>query len=189
MRFLLFWLIPLVVGAADNRKKYTLDDLDWGKVIYGTPLTELTIKEKGVVVFLFVYNDEIHPEVTLNKFQADLHETKGNIVALAVETSGGNPGREMATSKKVMELTKFLKKFDYEFSVAVGMRKRPAGFESTLPYCYVMNQKKSIIYSGPPRGDEYKEALEKAATPVEKSGDKENPADDPKKDEKPKKAA
>ncbi len=172
MRHLLFWLSPLLVLAADNRKKYTVDDLEWGKILYGAPLTELALKDKGLVVFLFVFNEEVRPEATLNKFQADLHATKGNIVAIAVESVMGAPGREAITSKKVTELTKFLKKFDYEFSACVGLKKRPPGFESTLPYCYVMNHKKVIIYSGPPRGDEYKQALDKAATPAGKSVDK-----------------
>ena len=189
MKLSLFLLIPLAVAAADNRKKGTLDALEWGKVVYGTPLTEMAMKEKGLAVFLFVYNDEIHPETTLNKFQADLHETKGNIVALAVENSGGNSAREAATYKKISEMTKFLKKYDYEFAVAVGMRKRPPGFESTLPYCYVLDNKKTIIYSGPPRGDQYKEALDKAAAPVEKPGEKEKPQGAPKPAEKAKKAA
>jgi hypothetical protein len=172
MRSLLFWLSPLLALAADNKRKYTVDDLEWGKIVYGAPLTEVALKDKGLVLFLFVFNEEVHPETMLNKFQADLHATKGNISAIAVESVMGAPGKEAMTSKKMMELTKFLKKFDYEFSACVGLKKRPPGFESTLPYCYVMNYKKVIIYSGPPRGDEYKSALDKAATPPNKSVEK-----------------
>lgn len=178
-------LAPLFVLAAEPKaKKYTLNDLDWGKVVSGPTLTDMTLKDKGMLVCLFVFNKDYNPDVILGRLQKTFAESDGKITVLAVEWNAGLSFKETA------ELVKLAKKTGAEFSIALGMRKRPPGSASFVPYCYVLNSKKTIIYSGSYGGAEFDEAMKEAAIPVVSPGDKPK---DGKKDDKgkadPKKAA
>ena len=186
MKYLFLLLAPFIALAAEPKaKKYTLNDLEWGKEVSGPDLTELFIKDKGMVVLLFISNKEMNPENLLERMKKNIEEANGKIIGVAVDTS-----KSSMNSKEPAELLKMLKAAGIEFTVAVGMKKRPPGFARITPYCYVLNSKKVIIYSGPVGGQDFKEAMEKAAIPVETPGDKPK---DGKKDEKtkddPKKAA
>ena len=179
MKYLLLLLAPLIALAAEPKaKKYTLNDLEWGKEVSGPDLTEMFTKDKGMVVLLFISNKEMHPEILLERINKQIEETNGKVIGVAVDTS-----KTSLNSKETAELLKMVKTAGVEFTVAVGMKKRPPGFARITPYCYVLNSKKVIIYSGPVGGQDFKEALDKAAIPVETPGDKPK---DAKKEEKPK---
>jgi hypothetical protein len=181
MKYLLLLLTPFIAWAAEPKgKKYTLKDLDWGKVVSGPTLTDMYIKDKGMLILLFTSNKEMSPEKLLGRVKSHVEESDGKIVAVAVEHN------ESMSFKEVSELVKIMKTNGIEFSVAVGMRKRPPGFARITPYCYVLNQKKVIIYSGPFGGAEFNEAIKEAAIPAANPGDK--PKDDKSKAD-PKKAA
>lgn len=181
MKYLLLLLAPFIASAAEPRaKKYTLKDLEWGKVVSGPALTDMYIKDKGMIILLFTSNKEMSPERLLGRVKSHVEEADGKIVALAVEHNGSMSFKETA------ELEKSMKSNGIEFSVAVGMRRRPPGFARITPYCYVLNPKKVIIYSGPFGGADFDEAVKEAATPVVNPGDK--PKDDKSKAD-PKKAA
>jgi len=190
MRYLLLLMAPLLVFAADNKKKYTLEDLDWGKVIYGPTLTPALLKDKGLVVYLFMYDDPAGIEPRFNHFQEFLKAAKGDIAAIAVECSVSAGSNDPMTPKRVVEVSKLSKKAGYTFSVALSLKKRPPGHDNGLPYCYVLDSKKVITYKGPGQGDDFMEALKKAALKAENP---DNSPKDTKKDDKakaePKKAA
>jgi hypothetical protein len=178
MKYLLLLLAPFIAFAVEPKaKKYTLNDLEWGKEVSGPDLTELYLKDKGMVVYLFISNKEMHPENLLGRMKKDIEESNGKVIGVAVDTS-----KSSMNSKETAELLKLLKTAGVEFTVAVGMKKRPPGFARITPYCYVLNSKKVIIYSGPVGGQDFKEAMEKAAIPVETPGEKK----EEKKEEKPK---
>jgi len=180
MKHLLLLLAPLVAMAAEPKaKKYTLNDLEWGKVVAGPALTDMFIKDKGMVVLYFTSNKEMDPENVLGRLKAQVAESDGKILAVAVESNGS------MSLKEVAALVKLTKSCGVDFSVAVGMRKRPPGFARIIPYCYVLNSKKVIIYSGPFGGADFNEAIKEAAIPVANPGEK--PKDSKKAD--PKKAA
>lgn len=167
MKYLLLLLSPLLVLAAEPKaKKYTLNDLDWGKVIYGPTLTEKTLKDKGMLICLFVSNKDYNPDVILGRVQKDVTSADGKIVGLAVEANA------FLGNKDTAELEKLAKKTGAEFTIALGMKKRPPGFANFVPYCYVVNSKKVIIYSGSYGGPEFDEAMKEAAIPVANPGDK-----------------
>jgi hypothetical protein len=185
MKYLLLLLAPLVVLAAEPKaKKYTLNDLDWGKVIYGPTLTEKTLKDKGMLICLFVSNKDYNPDVILGRVQKDVTGADGKIVGLAVDFNS------LLSFKETAELEKLAKKIGVGFTIAVGVKKRPPGFGNFSPYCYVVNSKKAIIYSGSYGGPEFDEAMKEVSTPVTNAGEK---SKDDKKDDKakadPKKAA
>lgn len=187
MRRFLLLLAPLAVLAADNKKKYTLEDLEWGKVVYGSALTPASLKDKGLAIYLFMYDDPVGLEPRLNQFQASLKATKGDLVAIAVESSANLGSKDPMTPKRIIELAKTAKKADYTFSIALGLKKRPPGYDHGLPYCYVLDSKKVIIYKGPGQGEEFNAALTKAAAKAETPDDK--PKKEDKTKEEPKKAA
>jgi hypothetical protein len=178
MKYLILLLAPLVAMSAEPKaKKYTLNDLEWGKVVAGPALTDMFIKDKGMVILYFTSNKEMDPESVLGRLKTQVTEADGKILAVAVESNGS------MSLKEVAALVKFTKSCDIDFSVAVGMRKRPPGFARIIPYCYVLNSKKVIIYSGPFGGSDFNEAMKEAATPAANPSDK---SKDSKKDEKPK---
>lgn len=179
MKYLLLLLTPFIALAAEPKaKKYTLNDLEWGKEVSGPDLTEKFIKDKGMLVLLFISNKEMNPEGLLERMKKDVEETNGKVIGVAVDTS-----KSSMNSKETAELLKLVKTVGLDFTVAVGMKKRPPGFARITPYCYVLNSKKVIIYSGPVGSPDFKEAIDKAAIPVETPGEKPK---DAKKDEKPK---
>ena len=185
MKYLLLLLAPLVVLAAEPKgKKYTLNDLDWGKVVYGPALTDKTLKDKGMLICLFVFSQDYNPDVILGRLQKSVAGADGKIVALAIEFNS------VLSLKDAAELTKLAKKTEAGFTIALGMKKRPPGFANFVPYCYVLNSKKAIIYSGAYGGPDFEEAMKEAATPITNAGEK---AKDGKKEDKakadPKKAA
>jgi hypothetical protein len=183
MRRLLLLLAPLILLGADNKKKYTLEDLEWGKIVYGSTLTPASLKDKGLAIYLFMYDDPAGLEPRLNHFQANLKATKGDIVAIAVESSVNLGSKDPMSPKRIVEITKIAKKADYTFSIALGLKKRPPGYDHGLPYCYVLDSKKVIIYKGPGQGEEFIEALSKAALKAESPDEK---TKDAKKEDKPK---
>ncbi len=190
MRQLLLLLTPFMALGVDNKKKYTLEDLEWGKVVYGSTLTPASLKDKGLVIYLFMFDDPAGIEPRLNNFQANLKATKGDIAAIAVESSVNLGSKDPMSPKRIVELTKLSKKADYTFSIALGLKKRPPGYDHGLPYCYVLDSKKVIIYKGPGQGEEFDAALSKAAAKAETPDDK--PKDAKKEDKskpEPKKAA
>lgn len=185
MKYLLLLLAPLVVLAAEPKtKKYTLNDLDWGKVVYGPALTDKTLKDKGMLICFFAFSQDYNPDVILGRLQKSVAGADGKIVGLAIEC---NP---FLSFKEAAEMSKLAKKTAAEFTIAIGLKKRPPGYENFVPYCYVLNSKKTIIYSGSYGGPEFDAAMKEAATPVANPEDKPK---DGKKDDKakadPKKAA
>lgn len=179
MKYLLLLLAPLIALAAEPKaKKYTLNDLEWGKEVSGPDLTEMFIKDKGMLVLLFISNKEMNPEGLLERMKKNVEEANGKVIGVAVDTS-----KSSMNSKETAELLKLVKTVGLDFTVAVGIKKRPPGFARITPYCYVLNSKKVIIYSGPVGSPDFKEAMDKAAIPVETPGEKPK---DAKKDEKPK---
>ena len=142
------------------------------------------------VIYLFMFDDPAGIEPRLNNFQANLKATKGDIAAIAVESSVNLGSKDPMSPKRIVELTKLSKKADYTFSIALGLKKRPPGYDHGLPYCYVLDSKKVIIYKGPGQGEEFDAALSKAAAKAETPDDK--PKDAKKEDKskpEPKKAA
>jgi hypothetical protein len=185
MKYLLLLLAPLVVLAAEPKaKKYTLNDLDWGKVVYGPALTEMTTKDKGMIVCVFVYSPENHPELLLKALKTAVDGTEGKVIGLVVEWNSALKYKDAA------ELVKLAKTSGIEYNIALGLRKRPPNTVNTVPYCFIMNAKKAIIYSGNLGGPDFDDAMKEAAASVEKPVEK---AKDTKKDDKskadPKKAA
>ncbi len=179
MKYFFLLLVPFIAMAAEPKaKKYTLNDLEWGKEVSGPDLTEMFIKDKGMVVYLFISNKEMNPESLLERMKKNIEESNGKIIGVAVDTS-----KSSMNSKETAELLKLVKTAGVEFTVAVGIKKRPPGYARITPYCYVLNSKKVIIYSGPVGGQDFKEAMDKAAIPVETPGEKPK---DAKKDDKPK---
>jgi hypothetical protein len=179
MKYLFLLLTPFIALAAEPKaKKYTLNDLEWGKEVSGPDLTEMFIKDKGMLVLLFISNKEMNPEGLLERMKKNVEEANGKVIGVAVDTS-----KSSMNSKETAELLKLVKTVGLDFTVAVGMKKRPPGFARITPYCYVLNSKKVIIYSGPVGSPDFKEAMDKAAIPVESPGEKPK---DAKKDEKPK---
>jgi hypothetical protein len=177
MKSLLLFLAPLIVLAAEPKaKKYTLNDLSWGKTVYGPTLTEKTLKDKGMLICLFVYKQDYNPDDILGRVQKDVAAADGKIVGLAVSF-------ELLGNKEIAELGKFAKKIGAEFTIAASVNKRPPGSANFVPYCYVVNSKKAIIYSGTYGGPEFEEAMKEAVTSVTIEGDK---SKDGKKDDKPK---
>ena len=165
------------MAAEPKAKKYTLNDLDWGKVVYGPTLTEKTLKDKGMLICFFVSSQDFNPDTILERVQKNVAEADGKIVGLAVTFSA------LLNNKEITELEKLAKKTGAGFTVAVGVKKRPPGFANFTPFCYVMNSKKVIIYSGSFGGPEFEEAMKEAAIPVVNPGDKPK---DSKKDDMPK---
>ena len=179
MKYLFLLLAPFIVFAAEPKaKKYTLNDLEWGKEVSGPDLTELYLKDKAMVVLLFISNKETEPEIPLERLKKNIEEANGKIIGVAVDTS-----KSSMNSKETAELLKLVKTVGLDFTVAVGMKKRPPGFARITPYCYVLNSKKVIIYSGRFGSKDFQEAMEQAAIPVETPGEKPK---DAKKDDKPK---
>ena len=167
MKYVLLLLAPLLVLAAEPKaKKYTLNDLDWGKVVYGPMLTEKTLKDKGMLICHFGSSKDRRPEEVLKNIQKNIAGADGQIVGVAVEFYSS------LSTKDTAELVKLAKSCGVEFSIALGLKKRPPGFGNFIPYCYVVNSKKAIIYSGIFGGPEFEEAIKEAAIPVANPGDK-----------------
>jgi hypothetical protein len=165
------------LAAEPKAKKYTLNDLEWGKVISGPPLTEMTTKDKGMIICVFIYSPENHPEEFLKAVKTAVDATEGKLVGLAVEWNSALKYKDAA------ELVKLAKTSGIEFNIALGLRKTPPKTVNFVPYCFIVNAKKAIIYSGNFGGPEFEEAVKQAAASVEKPVEK---AKDTKKEEKPK---
>ena len=178
MKHLMLLFAPLLVLAAEPKpKKYTMSDLEWGKVISGPTLTEMTTKDKGMIICVFVFSPENHPEEFLKAVKTAVDGTEGKIVGLAVEWNSALKYKDAA------ELVKLAKTSGIDFNIALGLRKRPPNTVNFVPYCFIVNAKKAIIYSGSFGGADFDEALKLAVASVEKPVEKPK---DAKKEEKPK---
>ena len=179
MKYLLLLLAPFIALAAEKKgKKYDMGDFDLGKVICGPAMTEMALKDKGIIICIWYRHKDWHPESVFERLKKAVDATEGKVFPVAVETSSLN-----MNNKELVELEKQIKSMGVAYTVVAGLRKSPPKSAPMIPYCYVLNSKKVVIYSGPMGSSEFKEAMEQAAIPVVKPGDK--PKDD-KKDDKPK---
>ena len=179
MKYLLLLLTPILALAAEKKaKKYDMDDFALGKVISGPTMTEMALKDKGIVICLWLHHKDWHPESVFERLKKAVDATEGKVFPIAVETSSINIG-----NKDLLELQNQIKSLDCPYTVVAGMRKAPPKSAPMIPYCYILNSKKVIIYSGPVGGQEFSEALQEAAVPVANPGEKPK---DAKKEDKPK---
>ena len=176
MRFALLLLVPLIAIAADKKvKKYTMDDFVWSKVVSGPALTELTLKDKGVIICLFSHEADKNPGVHLQNFRHVVEATHGKVFPIAIEPSN-------FANRELHELLNQLKAFDFNYTVATGLKKCPPT-EPFVPFCFVLNSKKVMIFSGSMGAAGFKEAMEQASNPAFNASDKPK---DTKKEESPK---
>ena len=134
------------------------------------------LRRAQTMICLFVYKQDYNPDDILGRLQKDVAAADGKMVGLAVSF-------ELLGNKEIAELGKLAKKIGAEFTIAASVNKRPPGSANFVPYCYVVNSKKAIIYSGTYGGPEFEEAMKEAVTSVTIEGDK---SKDGKKDDKPK---
>ena len=179
MKYFFLLLMPFIALAAEKKaKKYDMDDFTLGKVISGPTMTEMALKDKGIIVCLWLRHKDWHPESVFERLKKAVDATEGKVFPIAVETSSLN-----MNNKELLELEKQIKSMDVTYTVVAGLRKSPPKSAPMIPYCYVLNSKKVVIYSGPMGSPEFKEAMEQAAIPVVNPGDKPK---DAKKEDKPK---
>ncbi|MEI6461429.1 MAG: hypothetical protein WCO73_05730 [Verrucomicrobiota bacterium] len=179
----LLLLVPMLLQAAEKKeKKYDLNDFAWGKILSGPAITEASSKDKGIILFFWVNEKQMHVDENLERLSKINEEYSNTVFMVAVELSSINK-----TAKEQADVTKVVKKANVKVSVAAGMKKMPEGkWPHTIPYCFIFDAKKKFIYEGNVHGDEFKQAMEEAGIVAGKPGSKpateEKPAaKDPKK--------
>ncbi|NBY36374.1 MAG: hypothetical protein EBQ59_02845 [Verrucomicrobia bacterium] len=179
----LLLLVPMLLQAAEKKeKKYDLNDFAWGKIISGPAITEASTKDKGIILFGWANEKQVHGEENMERLSKINEEYSNTVFMVAVELTS-----QYKTAKEQAELGKAVKKANVKVPVAAGMKKLPEGkWFKTTPACFIFNSKKVLIYEGYVHGDEFKQAMEEAGIVAGKPGSKpateEKPAaKDPKK--------
>lgn len=169
MRYLPLLLIPLFCFGAEKKvKKYDLSDFAWNKPVYGPNPTEASLKDKAVVICLWINHKDFEPEAGFQRIIKAQGENSDKFVVIAAENNS-----RARTPKEADEIVQLVKSLDLKFTVTLGGLKKSVPREANLiPYAYVFDTKKNMIYSGALGALEFREAMAKAVATPEKTDGK-----------------
>lgn len=184
MRIALLLLLSLTTAFAAETKR-SLREFSPSKQLAGPRLTAALQKDKGTVLFYWLYEfEKPRNGQVLKAFQKIAEEYKDTLVVMGIENTQNSSFKPVAPK----DLNALLKSAGTTYAIFGGCR---APFDvRTYPSVYIFDRDGRMVYGGVVP-DELEELLKKAAAPTEKKDGKEEPKKDEKEKPKvdPKKAA
>lgn len=146
---------PLLVAKEKEKvpKQHTLSDFKLGKPVLGSASLGAA-KGKGVVIE--AWGVQCPPCIaSLPKLQALSEKHKDKVLFFGAECQGHDRKAIQAVTKKA----------GVTFPIASGLAKSPIGIRG-IPHAFVFDASGKLIFDGNPHGQEFADAVEKAAGSV-----------------------